>query len=226
MIDERILLVGLGQLGMSLLETLLKEKKNRDIMVIDSDASRIKMVQDKVHNVLVLDATDWESLREFTPHNFDVAIVTMGENFQNCLFISVLLKEMGVKKVIARASSKLEERILLKSGVDMAVSPEIEIGKKLGLSLLNKTLLGSIPLSGGISICTADVPLKLIGKSLKEINFRRKYKVNVAVVQHQDKAGNEMLVPDSDYLLREGDILVLVGNEQKLSAFTKDICGK
>jgi trk system potassium uptake protein TrkA len=120
-----------GQFGRSLLESLLDEGQSGDIVVIDRDEEKIRLIQNRVQNAIILDAANAEILKGFEPETIDTAIVSMGENFQTVLFISALLKELGVKKVIARASTKLEERILQKTGVDLVVFPEVEMGKKV-----------------------------------------------------------------------------------------------
>jgi len=129
MANEKFLIIGLGRFGQSVLETFLQT--NVEVMVFDFDEQKINKIKDKVHTALILDATNEEVYDKFDLHDFEAAIVTIGEDFETTLLISVLLKQKGVKKVIARASNIIEQKILKRVGADVVVVPEIEIGEKV-----------------------------------------------------------------------------------------------
>ncbi|MBN2547242.1 MAG: TrkA family potassium uptake protein, partial [Spirochaetes bacterium] len=214
MANEKYLIIGIGQLGQCLIDSLLEADK--EIMVIDSNEEKIHSIQDRVRNALVLDATKSEVLQKLDLETFDAAIVTMGEKFQNVLLISVLLKEAGVKKVIARASSKLEEKILKKVGVDLVIFPELEMGEKLSNTLLRKNVEEAIPLTNGNSIIQVKAPDILIGKTLIDSKFRKTYDINIIAIKTIEKNKEETIIPDAEYIFREKDILIIIGNNKNI----------
>jgi trk system potassium uptake protein len=219
MAKEKYLIIGIGQLGHSLLDALLEADK--EVMVIDTSEDKIHEIQGKVRNAIVLDATNAEVLKNLDLETFDVAIVSMGENFQNILLISVLLKEVGVKKVIARASSLLEEKLLKKIGVDLVIFPELEMGKKLANTILRKSVEDSIPLADNISIIHIKMPPMYINKSLYEIELRKMYKITVVAIQTKNKVKYTTIIPEPDYKLKEDDLLIIIGENKNIDIFTK-----
>lgn len=216
----KYLIIGMGQLGQVLLDALLDA--HAEILVVDSKEEKIRQIQDKVRNTVVLDATNAEVLRKFDLETFDAAIVTMGEQFQNILLISVLLKELGVKKVIARASSKLEERLLKKIGVDIVIFPEVEMGKKLANMLLRKSVEEVIPLADDNSIINVKVPDVFIGKPLSRLRLRRNYSINVIAVKNLENERENMLIPNSSYVFKKDDTLIIIGENDNIDRFTRD----
>lgn len=220
MAHEKYLIVGIGQLGQSLLDSLLEAEK--EVMVIDSREEKIHAIQDKVRNAIVLDATNVEILRKLDLDTFDAAIVSMGEKFQNILLISVLLKEAGIKKVIARASSELEEKLLKKVGVDLVIFPELEMGKKLANTLLRKSVEEAIPLADDNSIIQVKAPKIFVKKTLNEIKLRKTYNINVIAIKTIEKEKETTIIPDADYVLKASDILVIIGSNKNIDRFTKN----
>lgn len=220
MTKGKYLIIGMGQLGQVLLDTLLDA--HAEVLVVDAKEEKIRQIQDKVRNALVLDATNAEVLRKFDLETFDAAIVTMGEQFQNILLISVLLKELGVKKVIARASSKLEERLLKKIGVDIVIFPEVEMGKKLANILLRKSVEEIIPLADDNSIINVKVPALFIGKPISRLRLRRNYNINVIAVKNFEHERENMLIPNASYVFKKDDILIIIGENDNIDRFTKD----
>jgi len=220
MATEKYLIIGVGQLGQCLIDYLLEADK--EIMVIDSNEEKIQNIQDKVRNALVLDATNSEVLQKLDLETFDAAIVTMGEKFQNVLLISVLLKEAGVKKVVARASSKLEEKILKKVGVDLVIFPELEMGEKLANTLMRKNVEEAIPLTNGNSIIQVKAPEILMGKTLKESKFRKTYNIYIIAIKTVEKNKESTMIPDADYKFQENDILIIIGNNKNIDKFIKN----
>ncbi|NQT58140.1 MAG: TrkA family potassium uptake protein [Bacteroidetes bacterium] len=217
MAKEKYLIVGIGQLGHSLLDALLEADK--EVMVIDTNEDKIHEIQGKIRNALVLDATNAEVLKKLDLETFDVAVISLGEKFQNILLISVLLKEIGVKKIIARASTLLEEKLLKKIGVDLVVFPELEMGKKIANIILRKSVENAIPLADNISIIHIKIPAKYINKSLDEIELRKIHKITVVAIQTKGKANYITIIPDSDYKLKEDDILIIIGENKNIDNF-------
>lgn len=136
-LDKRVLIIGLGVFGEALLNDLIG--RNVELIIVDKDMKLIEKYKDKVDLALCMDTTDEYSLKKLNPSEIDVAIVTIGEDFENNLLTSVHLKELGVKKVISRTPKKIQKRILLKSGVDMIITPEEVVARFLSNDIVEDT---------------------------------------------------------------------------------------
>ncbi len=220
MAKGKYLIIGLGRFGTAVLDTLLEA--NAEALVFDNNEEMITQVKGKIANAVILDATNEEALRKFPLEEIDAAIVTMGEDFEKNLLTTVILKEMGVKKVVARASTAIEEKILKKVGADMIVFPEVEMGKKLANTLLRKSVEEAIPLTDGNSIVHFKAPSYLVGKMLKETELRAKYSINVVAVKKTQEEEEVTVIPDSDYVIMEDDTLIIVGNNANIDRFAKE----
>jgi len=221
MANEKFLIIGLGRFGQSVLETFLQT--NVEVMVFDFDEQKINKIKDKVHTALILDATNEEVYDKFDLHDFEAAIVTIGEDFETTLLISVLLKQKGVKKVIARASNIIEQKILKRVGADVVVVPEIEIGEKVANTLLRKSVEEAIPLAENDSIVHMKPPEKIVGSTLEELDLRNKYSINVVAVKTQENGAENTVIPTYKYKIMENDILIIVGNNENLDKFVREM---
>ncbi|HDS02770.1 MAG TPA: TrkA family potassium uptake protein [Firmicutes bacterium] len=220
MAKGKYLVIGLGRFGMALLDTLLEG--NAEVLVFDNDEEMINQVKGKIANAVILDATNEEALKKFPLEEIDAAIVTMGDDFEKNLLTTVILKEMGVKKVVSRASAAIEEKILKKVGADMIVFPEVEMGRKLANTLLRKSVKEAIPLTDGNSIVHFKAPAYLVGKTLKETELREKYSINLVAVKKNDAEEEITVIPDSDYIILEEDTLIIVGDNNNIDRFSKE----
>jgi len=216
------LIIGLGRFGLSVLDSLLET--DVELMVFDNDINRINEVKNKLQNALCLDATNEETLQKFDLRDFTAAIVTMGENFQNNLLTTVILKKFGVRKVIVRAGTAIEEKILRQVGADIVVFPEVEMGRKLASTLLRKSVEESIPLTDEHSIVHVKVTEVLLGKSLLEADIRKQYHINVFAIQKfYDQENEQTIMPGPEYVFEENDVMMIVGHNDDLDRFVKDI---
>ncbi|TYB31211.1 MAG: TrkA family potassium uptake protein [Candidatus Mcinerneyibacterium aminivorans] len=218
MINEKYLIVGLGRFGQSVLEVLLNS--NSKVMVLDKDEEKINKIKDDVQNALILDATNEDVYSKFDLTDFAAAIVTIGEDFETTLLISIMLKQKGMNKVIARASNVIEQKILKKVGADIAVVPEIEIGEKVANNLLSNSVKEAIPLAENDSIIHVKPSEKLVGQTLEEINMRSQFSINVIAIKTKNEKGEEnTMIPTSSYKIKEDDILIIVGSNENLDKF-------
>ena len=216
------MIIGLGRFGLSVLDSLLET--DVELMVFDNDINRINEVKNKLQNALCLDATNEETLQKFDLRDFTAAIVTMGENFQNNLLTTVILKKFGVRKVIVRAGTAIEEKILRQVGADIVVFPEVEMGRKLASTLLRKSVEESIPLTDEHSIVHVKVTEVLLGKSLLEADIRKQYHINVFAIQKfYDQENEQTIMPGPEYVFEENDVMMIVGHNDDLDRFVKDI---
>ncbi len=207
-----VAVVGLGRFGASLAKTL--EQLGANVLGIDSEGERVNGLAAVLTKVVEADATDEMVMRELGLRNFDVVVVAIGGNVAASLLITVMLKELGVKTVISKASSDLHGRALQLAGADRVVFPERDMGVRIAKNLLSPNLLDYIELSREHSIAEITAPQQLVGKSLRQLDLRNRCGVNVIALRRGTRTN---LAPRADDVLQEGDILVLVGTNEGLS---------
>ncbi len=214
---KRIAVIGLGRFGYQVAVTLAE--KGAEVIAIDKDPAKIEEIKDRVSLAVTLDSTDVEALKAQGIDNVEVAVVCMGEDFEAALLTAVTLKEIGVKEVIARTNTAIRGEILRRVGVDGVVFPDDEMGKRLAQNLLYPTVVNSIPLSEGYSIAQLKVPPEFHGKKLSELDLRRRFGINVVAIMK--KGGEIDNVPPPEYVLGEGDTLVLIGPNTSIEKLGK-----
>lgn len=223
---RKILVVGLGKFGLELIQTL--SRTNTDIVAVDQNQSLVGEVKDMVSYSAQLDSTDIASLREIGADTVDIAIVTIGENFESCVLTVAALKEMGIKNIIVRAKNDREARILSIVGASQVIEVEKEVAKRLARTLFAPSVKDYIALAEGYSILQWEVSDRFIGRSLSNCRFRADYGVNVVGIRRnisQDIGAEKSdstfeLVPDASYVFEKGDILLIVGREENLTRLT------
>jgi trk system potassium uptake protein TrkA len=159
------------------------------------------------------DATDESVLQALGLGDFDVAVVTIGGDLQSSILICLLCKEMGVQTVIAKAQNELHARVLRKIGVDKVVFPERDMGMRLAHSLVSSNILDYIELSPDYSLMELSAPASWEGKSLKDLDMRVQYGVNVMAIRHGD---NINISPRGVDIIAAGDVLVIIGANEDI----------
>ena len=222
--------IGLGKFGFAVAKTLAE--KGCEVLAIDSDEEKIREASTFVTEAIQLDATEEKSLKEVGIEDIDVAIVSVGENLEASILITLLLKEIGVKEVIAKALNPHHAKVLQKIGVDRVIFPEREMGIRVAESLVMPDVLEQIRLSPNYEILEFTVPPNFTGKTLKECAIRTRYKVNVIAIRKKVPYVNEKgesdfneeinLAPDGDDEISIGDILVVVGEIKNIDALRKE----
>ena len=204
--------IGLGRFGTSVAKTLYS--LGNDILAIDKEEDMVQEISESVTHAVQLDATDENSLRSIGIKNFDVAVVTIGSNIQASTMVTLLLKEMGVGYIVAKAQNELHAKVLYKIGADRVVLPEKDMGVRVAHNLLSANILDYIELSPDYSIAEMVVPKEWKGKSLKELDIRAKYGINVMAIKKGEKV---KVAPAGEDSIEEGDIIVAIGSSDKLN---------
>ena len=216
---RQVLIIGLGRFGISLATRLFS--MGHDVMAVDEDEKKVQNISTRITHAVQADATDEAVLRELGASNFDVAIVTMGEAIQNSVLCAILLKKLGVRYVIARAENDLHGTILDKIGVNKVVLPEREMGIRVAHSLILTDVQDYIPVAPSYGVSKLATSPYLTGKSLSDIGLGRGGRWGLAVLLIQ--RGKEVIVtPDRAEVLREGDVLIVSGSDDKLEQFTAE----
>ena len=182
---KSVLLIGLGRLGRN---TAIKLKELRhEVMAIDVKEERVADILPIVSNALIGDATNQTFLESLGVRDYDLCIVAIGDNFQASLEATSLLKEMGAKKVISRASSDVQTKFLLGNGADDVVYPEQQVAQWTAVRYSSDHIFDYLSIEDGYSIVEIDVPIKWIGKTIGELDIRNKYKLNIMAVKTDEK---------------------------------------
>ncbi len=207
--------IGLGRFGYQV-ATVLAEN-GMEVMAVDSNESIVASIRDKVTQAICMEVRDEDALRSIGVDEMDIVIVAMGENFDQSVLITALLKKrLGIPTVIARAINEIHKEILTLIGADRTILPEQEIGIRLADNL-SSPLTDGVRLAKDFSISQIAAPKKFIGETLKKLDLFRLYGAHCIGLKKEDK-----IIPVSyDYIVKEGDRLLFAGNNEKLEAIAK-----
>ena len=213
---KEIAVFGLGRMGKAV-ATRFSESGGQ-VIVIDNDQKVIDEMADKVAYAVKVDVNDIDALKSLSIGNVDVAVITLGENLEASIMAIIACKEMGVQTVYARAKDKLQGRILKKVGADIIMHPEEEMGEKIAKTLRYENLRDFINLEEGVSIIEAVIPKQWVGKTLKELNLRKKHGVNVIAIRKDEEIVTNV---DADRPLSPGIYVIVIGEDKKLDKLLK-----
>ncbi|MBE6610961.1 MAG: TrkA family potassium uptake protein [Ruminococcaceae bacterium] len=211
-------IIGLGRFGQTLAVNLART--DHQVLVIDLDDDVVNVMSDIVTNAVIGDATNESVLRAAGVSDYDCAIVATAKNINDSILTTILLKEMGVKQVVARAGSEQHKRVLEKIGADMVVFPEQDMGVKLVGILDRNNVLEYIEFSDTHSIVEVTVPTHWVDKSLIELDVRRQYGVTVLAVSDPD-TGEMNISPDPVRKFTGAETVALLGENKAIDKITK-----
>ncbi|MDW7652133.1 MAG: TrkA family potassium uptake protein [Bacillota bacterium] len=215
---KQFAVVGIGRFGASVATTLYE--MGHDVLAIDSSESKIEGVVDKVTHAVVADSTSESALRSLGITNFDVVIVSIGQDIQASILTTLVLKELGVNYIVAKARTALHGKVLQKIGADRIVYPERDMGIRVANNLVATNVLDFIELSPDYSIVEIIAPDEMHGKSLRELDLRARYGVNVLAIRTADKQIN--VSPAASDRLHPGDLLIVVGANNKIQKMSRE----
>lgn len=208
-------IIGLGRFGGALLQTLVAN--GQDVMGIDINEENVNDYRDIATQVVVADAQEDDVLRKLDIASFDHVIIAIGHNMQASILATINAKDLGAKNVIAKAENHTHLRVLTKIGADVVVQPEREMGERVARKLLAPNMLNFIELSDDYSMAEIQIVNPVFyGRSIKDLNIRKKFGLNVIAVRHD----NEVIVaPEASYTLQEKDIVSVVGPKDMVDDF-------
>jgi trk system potassium uptake protein TrkA len=212
---KEYLVIGLGRFGSSVARQL--EENGCSVLAVDMDEKRAKQIADDVTLSMCVDITNEDSLEELGVRNFDGAVIAIGENLEASVLATMWAKEQGVPLVIAKAYDEMQGKILTKIGADEIVCPERETGMHLANKLAFNNLVDTIELTSDYSIMDIPIPAEWIGKTLKELKLREKYRVNVIALKRH---GEMTVMPAADRPALKDDVFVLLGSNDTLKKLT------
>ncbi|MDN5352200.1 MAG: trk/ktr system potassium uptake protein [Clostridiales bacterium] len=208
---KQFVVIGCGRFGQSVAVKLAE--MGSEVMVVDENEEIIQNIANKVTYAVQANATDENAIKALGIRNFDVAIITIGSDIQSSILVTLMVKELGVKFIVAKAQNPYHAKVLYKIGANRVVFPEKEMGIKVAKSLLSGNVLDLIDLSPEYSILEISVKDAWVGKSLVEINMRRTYQISVIAIRRGDDMDINV---EPDRVLLKDDVLVVIGHNDDL----------
>lgn len=215
---KQFVIIGLSLFGRRLLEEFLAT--DAEVIIIDKDRDVIELYKDKVASAYIADVLNEEIIRKLVPQNIDAAVLDLGGRIEASILATNYLKKMGVKEIIARAESSEHAEILDLVGATKVVFPNQEAAKRIAPFLISSQIFSYVPISSELVIAEVKVPQEFYGKSLVEVDMRRKYKLNV--IAYRKLEGQEYFFYAPEHRLQEDDVLLVGGREQDIEAFTEE----
>jgi trk system potassium uptake protein TrkA len=221
--------IGLGRFGSKLAMSLFAH--GGEVMAIDNDREAVDRIKDHVSHVAIADCTDEHSLRSLGVQDMEVAVVAIGEKVETSILATSILRRLGVPRIMSRAVTKIQSQILIEVGAHEVFSLEDQMGEQMAARLIAPHILESITLSSGHSLVEVMAKREFVGKSLKELNLRASFGVNVIAIKKRVPAINEKGenivrlelndLPSPDQKIASEDILVVVGSDEKIQILTR-----
>jgi trk system potassium uptake protein TrkA len=220
---KKVAIIGLGSFGSNLVQAL-SAKKGIDIIAIDSDESKVNDIKEWAHQPITMDATNKENLMSLGLEDMDYVVVSSGPLLEPSILTVHILKDLGVKTIIAKALSEDHEKILRLVGATDIIFPERDEALKLAVQINAPNLIDYLPLQSGYIIQEIAAPDVFVGKTLIEIDLRRKFKVTVLAIK-SIIPDITTINPSCDELIKESDILIVFGEEEDIDRLHKKTHG-
>lgn len=207
---DNALIIGLGEFGSSIAKRM--EELHCEVMVVDSNEERVNEILPYVTNAVIGDGTNKEFLHSLGVGNFDVCFVALGGLFQSSLETTSLLHELGAQQVVSRATNDVQMKFLLRNGADEVVYPEKQMAIRVATKYASKSILDFINLDNNYSIYELKVPKDWQGKTLAQLDIRKKYNINILTVNRN----SEVFIPSPDTVIQESDVTFVIGEEKDI----------
>ena len=208
---KSFLVIGMGRFGTAVAQELTE--LGQEVLAIDENEENVQSVAEDVTQVMQGDAQDEAVLRAVGVRNFDCCVVAVGTDMEASILITVMLKELGAKYIVAKARSAVHAKVLERVGADRVVLPESEMGRKLAQRLAHTNVVDFIGVSDEYSILEVHTPKSWVGKSLVQLAVRQKYKVNVLAVRHGENGALDAS-PKPNMAIEPNDLLLIIGENK------------
>jgi trk system potassium uptake protein TrkA len=205
-----VLIIGVGQFGSHIAKRM--EELRCEVMAVDTNEERINEIMPYVTNAVIGDGTNEEFLRSLGIGNFDVCIVALGGLFQSSLETTSLLKELGAKQVISRATNDVQMKFLRRNGADEVVYPEKQMALRIATKYASEAILDFIQLDNNYSIYEMKVPKEWALKTLAQIDVRKRFHLNILTI----KRNGEVFIPSFDTVLMNDDVAYMIGELENI----------
>ncbi|WP_431803615.1 potassium channel family protein [Halobacillus andaensis] len=210
--------IGLGRFGGSICKELSRE--GMEVLAVDLDEHKVNEYRDIVSHAVMADSTDELVLKELGFSNIDHVIVAIGDNIQASMLTTLILEEMGIKKITVKAQNDYHEKILNKIGADQVVHPERDMGRRIAHHIVSDNILDYIELSDDHSVVEVRAGRKMSGKTLVDLDIRAQYGCNIVAI----KRGKDVIVsPMATEEVKESDVLIVIGADNDVNRFEKNL---
>ncbi|WP_317968437.1 TrkA family potassium uptake protein [Paenibacillus sp. CCS19] len=216
MAKKQYAVIGMGRFGSSVAATL--SNLGFDVLAIDSSEQRIQEASHFVTHAVSADSTDEEALRALGIRNFDVVVVAIGQDIQASILTTLILKDLGVPRLIVKAQTELHGKVLSKIGADKVVYPERDMGMRVAHHLISPNIVDFIELSEDYSILELHAPSQMVGRNLKQLDIRPKFRCNVMAIKSN---GQMNISPLAEDVIHSEDVLVIVGKNDDLASLER-----
>ncbi|MGM9973523.1 MAG: potassium channel family protein [Clostridiaceae bacterium] len=220
MAKKQFIVIGLGRFGSSVAKNLYK--LGYEVMAVDKNEEIVQDISNEVTHAVQVDATDENNLKALGIRNFDVCVVTIGQDIQSSIMITLMVKELGVNYIISKANNELHAKVLEKIGADRVVLPERDMGVRVAHNLVSSNIMDYIELSPEYSIMELSPLEEWYGKSLKELSLRSRYGLNIIAIKND---GSINVNPLAEDIITYGSVVVAVGSEKDISKLDRAFNG-
>ena len=212
---KSVLIIGLGRFGIHMAETLIEN--GNEVLAVDCREDRADAAVGLIPQIIIGDATDERFMETLGIDNYDFAVIAIGENFQTVLEITVLLKDLGCKYIVARATKNVHKKLLLRNGADDVSYAEREVAERLAIKFGADNIFDYVELTPEIGIYEIAVPKKWLGKDMVELSIRTKYQVSVMAT----KKNNQIYpLPHPTHVFEEDESVMVMGTAEAIRAIT------
>ncbi|MDQ1238272.1 MAG: TrkA family potassium uptake protein [Thermodesulfobacteriota bacterium] len=210
---KRICVIGLGQFGSEMARQLAK---HCEVLALDMDEDRVNALADEVQQALIVDAKDYATLSSLVSHDYDEAVVSLGESMEASILCTLHLKKIGVPVIRAKAISEDHASILRSVGGTETIFPERETAQRIASQIINPNLLDFIPLAEGFEVIDVAPPDDFYGHTLQELNLRERFGAFVIGVKELVPP-KFVFLPGPDFIVKPSDVLVVIGHHEVLN---------
>jgi len=209
---KQFIVIGLGRFGSAVATTLVE--LGHEVLGVDNDEERVYALKDKITQAVQADITEEKVLKELGVKNFDAAVVSIATNLEASILVTMMLKEMGLKYIIAKAQNALHGKVLEKIGVDKVVFPERDMGIRIARRLITPNIKDYIELEPDYSVIEIETLPEFVDKTLSELDLRNKYEINVLAIK-RDNSFN--ISPQAKDVIKKNDFLIVIGETKKIT---------
>ena len=208
---KNVLLIGLGRFGKHM--AMYLNRLGHEVMAVDLNEDRVNEILPYVTNAQIGDSTNEEFLESLGIGNYDLCVVAIGNNFQNSLETTSLLKDMGARLVVSRAERDVQAKFLLRNGADKVVYPERQMAKWAAIRFTADHILDFIEVDDTHAIFEVEMPRQWVGKTVGQLNIRQKYNINIVAIKRGENINMSI---SSETTLKEGETLLVIGEYKTL----------
>ncbi|MFH1195222.1 MAG: TrkA family potassium uptake protein [bacterium] len=216
---KNIAIIGLSSFGFYLCKSLSAFGFN--LMAIDVKDDLVKQVRPFVRKAVIGDAKDKDFLMKLGIEDFDTVIVSVGSKIDVSILITLYMKELNIKEIIAKAVNEDHAKILNRIGATRIIFPERDLAERMAYTIASPNFLEYIPLTEGFSLIEIAPAQEWLGKKLKELLLRNRYQIQIAMVR--EIIPERVVIPDGEFILKDSDILYIVGSDENIIKLQKDI---